>query len=88
MKAIFLSSFLKDVKKLRNAKLQNAVAETIRDVEAAASIDGVRSIKRLSGHREYYRIRIGDWRIGIKIEGQTVLFVRCLNRKEVYRCFP
>ena len=73
MKSIFLASFLNDVKKLRNAKLQNVVAEAIRDVEAAVSIDAVRSIKRLSGHREYYRIRIGDWRIGLKLEDQTVL---------------
>jgi mRNA interferase RelE/StbE len=88
MKAAFLSSFSKDVKKLREAKLRRAVIDAIEDVETAKSIDTVRSVKRLSGHLEYYRIRIGDWRIGLKIEGDTVFFVRCLHRRDAYRYFP
>ena len=88
MTAAFLSSFLKDVKKLRESKLRRAVAEAIKDVEAAKSVDLIRSAKRLSGFREYYRIRIGDWRIGLKIEGDTVFFIRCLHRRDVYRYFP
>lgn len=88
MKSVFLSSFLKDVNKIRNAKLRDAVAEAIKDVEAAESINAIHSVKRLSGHREYYRIRIGDWRIGLKLHAETALFVRCLHRKDVYRFFP
>jgi len=88
MKAVFLSSFLKDVKKLRDAGVRRSVQEAIQDVEQADAIDAIRSIKRLSGHRNYYRIRIGQWRIGLKFEDNSVQFVRCLHRREVYRFFP
>ena len=88
MKSAFLGSFLTDVKKLRNAKVGRAVAAAIANVEKADSIEDVRSLKRLSGHRDYFRIRIGDWRIGLHISGDTATFVRCLNRREIYRFFP
>ena len=38
--------------------------------------------------REYFRIRIGDFRIGLRLENDTLIFVRCLNRKDIYRYFP
>jgi mRNA-degrading endonuclease RelE of RelBE toxin-antitoxin system len=88
MKSVFLASFLTDVKKLRDAKVRRAVTAAIENVEAAMSAADVRSLKRLSGQRDYFRIRLGDWRIGVHITGDTVTFVRCLNRREIYRFFP
>ena len=40
------------------------------------------------GNENYYRFRVGDYRIGIVIEEDTVVFVRCLHRREIYRYFP
>jgi mRNA interferase RelE/StbE len=88
MTAIYLQSFLRDVKKLRDRKVQRAVAAAIENVEAADSVLKIRALKRLSGQTDYYRIRIGDWRIGLKIIDNVVTFVRCLHRREVYRYFP
>lgn len=88
MTAVFLSSFLADVRKLRDRKVQRAIANAIEDVEKALALKDVRSLKRLSGHEFYYRIRIGHWRIGLRVDGDVVTFVRCLHRREVYRFFP
>ena len=88
MTTVFLASFLSDVKKLRDAKVRRAVTEAIENVERADSIQDIRSLKRLSGFSGYYRLRVGDWRIGVTIDGDTVTFVRCLHRREVYRYFP
>jgi len=88
MTVVYLQSFLRDVKKLRDRAVQRAVAAAIENVEEADSTGEIRALKRLSGQADYYRIRIGDWRIGVKIIGGTVIFVRCLNRREIYRYFP
>jgi hypothetical protein len=47
MNAVFLASFLKDIKNLRDAKLRHAIEQAIKDVEQSHSIDAVRAIKRL-----------------------------------------
>jgi mRNA interferase RelE/StbE len=88
MNSVFLGSFLRDVKKLRDAPTRRRVAAAIENVERARTIEQINSLKRLSGSSQYYRIRIGDWRIGLKIEREVVTFVRCLHRREVYRFFP
>ena len=36
----------------------------------------------------YYRIRIGDYRIGIKGEGDVIVLMRVMHRKDIYRVFP
>ena len=36
----------------------------------------------------YYRARIGDHRLGIALEGDVVVLVRFLHRRDIYRLFP
>jgi mRNA interferase RelE/StbE len=88
VKTAFLSSFLSDVKKIRDSKVRRAVLRAIANVEAASNIEGIASLKRLSGHHDYFRIRVGDYRIGLSIRSDVVTFVRCLNRRDIYRFFP
>ena len=57
-------------------------------MELANALPEIRNIKLLQGHEDFYRIRVGDYRIGLFVEGETVAFVRILHRKEVYRYFP
>ncbi|MBX6423476.1 type II toxin-antitoxin system RelE/ParE family toxin [Thermosulfurimonas sp. F29] len=45
-------------------------------------------MKKLKGYKDFYRIRIGDYRIGLQIKENKIIFVRFLHRKEIYRCFP
>ncbi len=42
----------------------------------------------MKGSEDYYRIRLGDYRLGLRIEEGTVSFIRCLHRKDVYKYFP
>jgi mRNA interferase RelE/StbE len=46
--------------------------------------------QKLSGYQAYYKIRVGDYRIGLRIDVQaeTVEFQRVLHRREIYRKFP
>lgn len=45
-------------------------------------------LEKLKGYQHYYKIRIGDYRIGIKIENDIISFERVLHRKEIYKKFP
>lgn len=90
MKAAFRRSFERDLRKLRRDRpLLDRIREVIEEVEAAGSLQEVSSLEKLrSGSGSYYRIRVGDYRIGLEVEGEEVVFVRCLHRREIYRYFP
>ena len=65
------------------------VEEVIAETESANSIEDIRGLKKLVGHKDYYRIRKGDFRIGFKlIANTTIRFIVVANRKDIYRQFP
>jgi mRNA interferase RelE/StbE len=88
MKTDFKKSFLKDLQKLTNQKLKSNILQTILQVEETGSIGEIRNLKKLAGFEAYYRIRVNDYRIGLKIENDTVFFVVFEHRKDIYKTFP
>ncbi len=88
MKTEFKTSFLKAIKKIEDNQLKSNIANTIRNVESAENLKQIINLKKLKGFKEFYRIRIGNYRIGIKIEAGTVFFVDIDHRKNIYRIFP
>jgi len=88
MKVEFKKSFLKELKKLKNKSLKNSISDAIVQVESAENVAQIKNVKKLTGYDVYYRIRVGDYRIGVKIEKEIVYFVVFEHRKDVYRRFP
>ena len=87
MIALANDKFWKDVKKLKNRQVQRAVLEAIENVETAENLHQIRDLKRLKG-AVAYRIRIGDYRIGVLIEDDNVEFISVGHRNKFYRTFP
>jgi len=84
----FRASFSKDLRSIKNKNLLDRIREMVEYIEKAQKLPDIANLKKLKGGRIYYRIRVGEYRIGLTIENNTVAFVRCLNRKEIYRYFP
>ena len=88
MKVRFKASFAKDLRALKDKALLERIKELIANVEAAQSLAEVSNLKKLRGGGGYYRVRVGDYRVGLATEEGAVVFVRVLHRREVYRYFP
>ena len=88
MKISFKKSFSRDLKKIKDKVLLQEVKEAIEEVERATLLQTVSNLKQLRGESNCFRIQIGDYRIGLKQEGDVFVFVRFLHRKEIYRYFP
>lgn len=88
MKVEFKRSFTKDLRGIKDKGLLKRVKETIEEVEQARSFPEIQGVRKLRSEDRYYRIRIGDYRLGIVVEGEVVIFVRFLHRRDIYRYFP
>ena len=88
MKIAFKTSFVRDLKKIRNERLLNQIRNTIDRAEKSNDIAEISNIKQLKGLRNHFRIRIGTYRIGLALVEDTLYFVRCLPRKDIYKRFP
>lgn len=72
----FESQFAKDLKNIIN---QCRTAQNLREIK---------NLKKLKGYQSFYRLKIGDYRIGIEADRNQLIFVRFLHRKEIYRFSP
>lgn len=88
MKTTFLKSFFKDLDKLPSENVLIEIRKTIENVEKAIQISQISDLKKLKSFKNAYRIRIGDYRIGVFIEKGIVEFARILHRKNIYKVFP
>ncbi len=88
MKTEFLERFSKDIDRLPSKLLKRKIEKIILKVERSSRSSEISNLKKLKGHDKAYRIRIGDYRIGVFIENEIVEFARVAHRKEIYRIFP
>ncbi|MEO7120412.1 MAG: type II toxin-antitoxin system RelE/ParE family toxin [Ginsengibacter sp.] len=90
MEIIVDEIFFKDLDKLKNKPLYAKIDKVIEEIKAASELNGIKNLKKLSAGKikDCYRLRIGDYRIGIRLIESRIVFVRILHRKEIYRFFP
>ena len=88
MKTEFLKQFIRDTGKLTSQNVRDEVIRAIQNVEDSGSTKDIRGLKRLSGYKNAYRIKIGEFRIGVFIEKGNVEFARVIHRKDIYKVFP
>ena len=90
MKTDFKKSFLHDIKKIKDEILLEKIEHTILAVEKAGTKWDIPNLKKLKGNTKgiYYRIQVDNYRIGVTIENDLVIFVIFDARKDIYKYFP
>ena len=80
---------IKDLKALKSTPYYESIKKfTFEEIIEISSFEEITNIKKLQGYDNAYRIPIGDYRLGIIFDSETLIFERVLHRKEIYRYFP
>lgn len=89
MQVEYRQLFLKDLKKLKKQPIYKKVFNLAFDIlPSAEDLQNIGNVKAMKGYPNRYRIRIGDYRVGIEVSGDLLEVMRVLHRKEFYRYFP
>jgi len=81
--------FLKDLKKLKHTEIYHKIYEIVFEtLPQIKNLGELKNIKSMKGHPNRYRIRVGEYRIGIEVHNDEVEIMRVLHRREFYRYFP
>ena len=68
------------------ASLDKAIARPVKQSVERFARTGAGNVKRLQDiDPPEYRLRVGDWRIRFRQDGETVHVLRVRNRREAYR---
>lgn len=88
MQSVFLSKFEKDLSKINLKSILKDIEDAIYIVDNAQSLKEIPHLKKLKGFKNAYRIKIGNYRIGVFIENDILEFARVVHRKDIYNLFP
>lgn len=86
MKISIEKSFEKDAKKL-SKEIQAELKLEIIKIENATDLSQLK-FKKMVGYKDAIRIRFGNYRIGIILNGNVLKLTRVAKRDEIYKVFP
>jgi mRNA interferase RelE/StbE len=80
--------FLKDLAAVPSTPRSDIESFVFEEIEKLSDIRSINGLEKLTGQKGFYKIRFGDYRVGIEITKTQFILHRVMNRKEIYRFFP
>ena len=62
----FDNSFLKSLSKIKDQTTLQKIKKIIPELEDSKDFKKLRNVKKLTGYKSYFRIRLGDYRLGFE----------------------
>lgn len=91
MEVIVKKTYLKDLQKVPKYifKEADAALDKLRVSEnlEESGLD-YKKCKESKKEEKYYRIRVGDWRIGAELKHPKIIIITILTRGQIYKKFP
>ncbi len=88
MEVEFTKHFIKSVSKVKQNSIKTKLKQVYISFENANHLQDIPNIKKMSGYTYFYRIRIGNYRLGFQYKNETVTFLEFAHRSRVYKNFP
>ena len=87
MQIIDTRKFRKNLERLpKNDQL--AILDAIDTIEAATTFGDIPNLKALQGYKNYFRLRVGNWRVGLFWIGTAFRIEDVGKRGDFYNRFP
>ena len=68
MQLLYAKRFSKDIDAIQNdSEVKKNLLETIEQLKYSDSLMEINGVKKMEGYPKYYRIKIGEYRLGIKL---------------------
>ena len=76
MKTEYLPGFIKDLKALKGTSYYVRIKTlAFDDIPQLADINEVKNLKKLKDNKPFYRLRVGDYRIGFRWDNNILVFM-------------
>lgn len=81
-------TFLKQLAELPDGIREQVEEFTFHELPKLNSLNNIANIKKLKGYKSCFRVRFGNYRLGIEIEEDVAVLRVVMHRRNVYRRFP
>ena len=88
MEVLYSKKFLKNLSAIPSSRRKQIEDFVFNELPKINSVGEIGKAEKMHGYDGFYKIRFGDYRVGLFHNGKKVELKRVLNRKEIYRYFP
>ena len=89
MEVLYGKRFSKDLEGLRHEKKIRAdLLKLIEEIKEIESLNDLKEVRKIAGYQDYFRIKVSDYRLGLKMTKNRIELLRFLHRKDIYKKFP
>lgn len=89
VQCLYKKTFLKDLAKIPSPIRESIEGLAFTDLPASADLQADFDFKKMRGYSDFYRIRVGRYRIGCRLTtAGTLILYRVKSREEIYSAFP
>ncbi len=88
MKIEYDKSFYRDIKKIKDKQLSSKLKNVIKELKSIKNINELRNVKKMRGTDYLYRLKVNNYRLGFELNENTVILLKFLHRKDIYKYFP
>ncbi|MEI5986495.1 MULTISPECIES: type II toxin-antitoxin system RelE family toxin [Sphingobacterium] len=88
MEIVFLRTFLNDIKKVSDKKMNARIKLIIIEIENASTLEDIPNVIKIKGFSTAYRLRIGGYRLGFFKDDNKIELARFVKRNDIYKVFP
>ncbi len=78
---------IKDIQKIPEVYKENIISFIFNDLKESKNLGEIPDAVKLKGFVNYYRVRIGPYRIGFKYQDNQMIIYRIMDRKDLYKYF-
>ena len=68
----YKASFHRDIKKLKDKEQAARLKEILSEIKAAKNLSEIKNIRKIEGFPNHYRIKTGDYRVGLVLSGDAI----------------
>jgi len=89
MDCYYKKTFLKDLTSIPEIYQKRIERLVFKEIPKSENVNYIKNMKKMRNYNNYYRIRVGSYRIGCEIKAKaTIIFYRVKSRKDIYKLFP
>lgn len=88
MNVSYSKKFLKQLASIPSEtriKIEEFVFNELISVSSTSSLG---KVEKMQGHHGFYKVRFGNYRVGLAIENEVIIVKTVMHRREIYKFFP
>jgi mRNA interferase RelE/StbE len=88
MEVRYSKKFLKQLASVPSDTRVKIEELVFNELTSASSISSLGKVEKMQGYHGFYKVRFGNYRVGLAIESEVVTVKTVMHRREIYKFFP